>query len=135
MPGASSTVGRRFSGSASIRPTSHEKFIAKYHLPFPLLSDPDKKIVNDYGVWVEKSMYGKKYMGAERTTFVIDGQGRIAAILRKVKPAEHVDQLRAALASESCVCASAVFARTHLRAMTTMRCEAAHHRQKLRSAK
>src|SRR3954465_6789920 len=73
---------------------SHEKFIAKYHLPFPLLSDPDKKIVNDYGIWVEKSMYGKKYMGAERSTFVIDGQGRISAILRKVKPAEHVDQLR-----------------------------------------
>ena len=78
---------------------SHEKFIAKYQLPFPLLSDPDKKLVNDYGVWVEKSMYGKKYMGAERSTFVIDGQGRIAAILRKVKPAEHVDQLRAALRS------------------------------------
>jgi peroxiredoxin Q/BCP len=78
---------------------SHEKFIAKYHLPFPLLSDPDKKIVNDYGIWVEKSMYGKKYMGAERSTFVIDGQGRISAILRKVKPAEHVDQLRAALLS------------------------------------
>ncbi len=76
---------------------SHEKFIAKFHLPFPLLSDPEKKIVNDYGVWVEKSMYGKKYMGAERTTFVIDSQGRIAAILRKVKPAEHVEQLRAAL--------------------------------------
>jgi peroxiredoxin Q/BCP len=76
---------------------SHEKFIAKFHLPFPLLSDPEKKIVNDYGVWVEKSMYGKKYMGAERTTFVIDGQGRIAAILRKVKPAEHVEQLLAAL--------------------------------------
>ena len=76
---------------------SHEKFIAKYDLPFPLLSDPEKKIVNDYGVWVEKSMYGKKYMGAERTTFVIDGRGRISAILRKVKPAEHVEQLRAAL--------------------------------------
>ena len=78
---------------------SHEKFIAKYELPFPLLSDPEKKIVNDYGVWVEKSMYGKKYMGAERTTFVIDGRGRIAAILRKVKPGEHVEQLRAALGS------------------------------------
>jgi peroxiredoxin Q/BCP len=76
---------------------SHEKFIAKYDLPFPLLSDPEKKIVNDYGVWVEKSMYGKKYMGAERTTFVIDGRGRISAILRKVKPAEHVEQLRAVL--------------------------------------
>ncbi|MEO5717853.1 MAG: peroxiredoxin [Chthoniobacterales bacterium] len=77
---------------------SHEKFIAKYDLPFPLLSDLEKKIVSDYGVWVEKSMYGKKYMGAERTTFVIDGAGRIAEILRQVKPAEHVEQLRAALA-------------------------------------
>ena len=76
---------------------SHEKFIAKYDLPFPLLSDPEKKIVHDYGVWVEKSMYGKKYMGAERSTFVIDERGRLAAILRQVKPAEHVAQLRDAL--------------------------------------
>lgn len=76
---------------------SHQKFITKYQLPFPLLSDPQKKIVTDYGVWVEKSMYGKKYMGAERSTFVIDARGRIAAILRKVKPEEHVAQLRAAL--------------------------------------
>jgi peroxiredoxin Q/BCP len=79
--------------------SSHEKFIGKYNLPFPLLSDPEKKIVQDYGVWVEKSMYGKKYMGVERTTFVIDGGGRISAILRKVKPAEHVAQLRSALQS------------------------------------
>ncbi len=78
-------------------PESHEDFISKYQLPFPLLSDPDKKIVNDYGVWVEKSMYGKRYMGTERTTFVIDARGRISAILRKVKPAEHVEQLRALL--------------------------------------
>jgi peroxiredoxin Q/BCP len=78
---------------------SHEKFIAKYQLPFPLLSDLEKKIVSDYGVWVEKSsLYGKKYMGIERTTFVIDRAGRIAAILRKVKPAEHAGQLQAALA-------------------------------------
>ncbi|MBA3830478.1 MAG: peroxiredoxin [Chthoniobacterales bacterium] len=77
---------------------SHQKFISKYQLPFPLLSDPEKKIVTDYGVWMEKKMYGKKYMGAERTTFVIDARGRIAAILRKVKPEEHVGQLRAALA-------------------------------------
>jgi thioredoxin-dependent peroxiredoxin len=68
---------------------SHEKFIEKYKLPFPLLSDPEKEIVNAYGVWVEKSMYGKKYMGTERSTFIIDGTGRIAAILRKVKPEEH----------------------------------------------
>ena len=76
---------------------SHEKFIKKYQLPFPLLSDADKKIVNSYGVWVEKSMYGKKYMGAERSTFVIDGAGRISAIFRKVKPEEHVEVLRTAL--------------------------------------
>jgi peroxiredoxin Q/BCP len=76
---------------------SHEKFIKKYQLPFPLLSDADKKIVDSYGVWVEKSMYGKKYMGAERTTFVIDAAGRIAAIFRKVKPEEHVAILREAL--------------------------------------
>ena len=77
---------------------SHQKFIAKYQLPFPLLSDPEKKIVNAYGIWVEKSMYGKKYMGAERTTFVIDAEGRIKTILRKVQPVEHVAQLAAALA-------------------------------------
>ena len=74
---------------------SHQKFIDKFKLPFPLLSDPEKEIVNAYGVWVEKSMYGKKYMGAERSTFVIDGKGRLAAIFRKVKPDAHaglVDQ-------------------------------------------
>src|SRR2546423_12267202 len=76
---------------------SHEQFIEKYQLPFPLLSDPEKEIVNAYGVWVEKSMYGKKYMGTERSTFVIDGTGRIAAILRKVKPEEHVGWVRDAL--------------------------------------
>jgi peroxiredoxin Q/BCP len=77
---------------------SHQKFISKYELPFPLLSDTEKKIVADYGVWVEKSMYGKKYMGAERSTFVIDSEGRIAAIYRKVKPEEHVSLLQKALA-------------------------------------
>jgi peroxiredoxin Q/BCP len=76
---------------------SHRKFIDKYQLPFPLLSDPEKEIVNAYGVWVEKSMYGRKYLGAERSTFVIDGEGRIAAIFRKVKPEEHLDLVRDAL--------------------------------------
>jgi peroxiredoxin Q/BCP len=76
---------------------SHEKFIEKFKLPFPLLSDPEKEIVNAYGVWVEKSMYGKKYMGTERSTFVIDGAGRIAAIFRKVKPEDHVAIVREAL--------------------------------------
>ena len=76
---------------------SHEKFISKYELPFPLLSDAEKKIVEAYGVWVEKSMYGKKYMGAERSTFVIGPDGRLTAIFRKVKPEEHVDLLKNAL--------------------------------------
>ncbi|MFL6585226.1 MAG: peroxiredoxin [Chthoniobacterales bacterium] len=76
---------------------SHSKFIGKYNLPFPLLSDTAKEIVHAYGVWVEKSMYGRKYMGAERSTFVIGRDGRIAAILRKVKPEEHVDLLRDAV--------------------------------------
>ncbi len=76
---------------------SHQQFVAKYGLPFPLLSDPAHEIVNSYGVWVEKSIYGKKYMGAQRSTFVIDGEGRIAAIFRTVKPAEHVGLLRQAL--------------------------------------
>ena len=79
---------------------SHEKFIEKYQLPFPLLSDSDQNIVKTYGVWIEKSMYGKKYMGTERTTFVIDAKGRISAIFRKVKPEEHVDLLRSALSSK-----------------------------------
>ncbi len=76
---------------------SHQKFIDKFQLPFPLLADPEKKIVNSYGVWVEKSMYGKKYLGTERTTFVIDGSGRIAQVFRKVKPAEHAALVREAL--------------------------------------
>ena len=79
-------------------PGSHEKFIAKFQLPFPLLSDGNRQIVEAYGVWVEKSMYGKKYMGAERSTFIIGADGRISAIFRKVKPAEHVALLQQALA-------------------------------------
>jgi peroxiredoxin Q/BCP len=70
---------------------SHEKFIKKHTLPFPILSDEDKTIVQAYGVWVEKSMYGKTYLGTERTTFVIDPAGKIKAIFPKVKPDEHLD--------------------------------------------
>ena len=76
---------------------SHQKFIDKFQLPFPLLSDPEKQIVHAYGVWVEKSMYGKKYMGAERSTFVIDGAGQIAAVFRKVKPEAHAGLVHDAL--------------------------------------
>ena len=76
---------------------SHAKFIGKYDLPFPLLSDDEKKIVTDYGVWVEKSRYGKTYLGTERSTFVIGPDGKIKAIFRKVKPDEHAAQLLAVL--------------------------------------
>ncbi|MEQ1850855.1 MAG: peroxiredoxin [Chthoniobacteraceae bacterium] len=72
---------------------SHAKFIKKHDLPFPLLADEERKIVEAYGVWVEKSMYGKKYMGTERSTFIIGPHGKIRAILRKVKPAEHTGQV------------------------------------------
>ena len=78
---------------------SHTAFISKHKLPFPLLSDPKHELVNAYGVWVDKNMYGKKYKGTERSTFVIDGAGRIATVLRKVKPEDHVDLLQEALAS------------------------------------
>ena len=80
-------------------PDSHTAFLAKYHLPFPLLSDAQHQLVNAYGVGVDKNMYGKKYKGTERTTFVIDGKGRIAAILPKVKPEQHVDLLKQALST------------------------------------
>jgi thioredoxin-dependent peroxiredoxin len=76
---------------------SHTKFIEKFSLPFPLLSDEDHKIAKSYGVWVEKSMYGKTYMGVERSTFVIDPQGKLSAIYRKVKPAEHTAEVLAGL--------------------------------------
>jgi peroxiredoxin Q/BCP len=65
------------------------KFDAKYGLGFPLLADQDHKVAEAYGTWVEKSMYGRKYMGAERTTFVISPDGTIKEIFRKVKPGEH----------------------------------------------
>ena len=63
---------------------SHQKFITKYNLPFPLIADTDKAIVQAYGVWVEKNMYGKKYMGVARKTFIIDKNGVIRKIIDKV---------------------------------------------------
>lgn len=76
---------------------SHAKFIKKHALPFPLLVDDEQKLVEAYGVWVEKSMYGKTYMGTERSTFVIGPDGKIKAVLCKVKPAEHAAQLLTAI--------------------------------------
>ncbi len=72
---------------------SHKKFADKYDLPFILLSDEKKEVVEKYDVWKEKSMYGRKYMGIERTTFIIDEEGRIRNIFPKVKVAGHVEEL------------------------------------------
>ena len=79
--------------------SSHQKFIQQFNLPFILLSDEDKKTCQDYGVWVEKSMYGRKYMGVARTTFIIDKTGKIAKIFEKVKPQGHEEEVLAALKS------------------------------------
>lgn len=76
---------------------SHDKFIQKFKLPFTLLADEDKKMAQDYGVWVEKSMYGKKYMGIVRTTFVIDAEGKIVKVFEKVKPEGHDKEVSEAL--------------------------------------
>ncbi len=75
---------------------SHDKFKAKYELPFTLVSDTDGKICEAYGTWVEKSMYGRKYMGIERETFLIDEKGVVRNIWRKVKVTGHVDEVLAA---------------------------------------
>ena len=77
--------------------TSHQKFIAKFDLPFSLLCDEDATVSKAYGVYVQKNMYGKKYWGIERSTFVIDPNGRLAAIFRKVKVDGHVDEILSAL--------------------------------------
>lgn len=76
---------------------SHRKFIERFGLPFPLLSDEDAAISKAYGVYKEKNMYGRKYWGIERSTFVIDAEGKVKAIFRKVKVDGHADQVLAAL--------------------------------------
>lgn len=75
---------------------SHQKFVTKYNLPFTLLADTDKKIVEDYGVYGEKSLYGRKYMGVNRTTFLIDEGGKIVKVFKKVNVSEHAQEVLAA---------------------------------------
>jgi len=72
---------------------SHKNFAGKYSLPFPLIADSSKKILNDYGVWGEKKMYGKSYFGVIRTTFIIDEKGIIDKIITKVNTADHTEQI------------------------------------------
>ena len=89
--------GARLYGVSPDGVKSHEKFRAKFDLPFPLLADEGHSVARAYGVWGEKSMYGRKYMGILRTTFIIDEKGRIARVFEKVKPAGHADEVLAAL--------------------------------------
>jgi peroxiredoxin Q/BCP len=72
---------------------SHQKFIAKHQLPFSLLADTEQRMVNAYGVWGEKQMYGRTYMGTNRTTFVIDEEGIVREVITKVKSKEHASQI------------------------------------------
>jgi len=76
---------------------AHDKFVKKFELPFPLLADEDKKIVEAYGVWGQKSFMGRKYMGIHRVTFLIGPDGKIRKIWPKVKPEEHAEEVLAAL--------------------------------------
>jgi len=76
---------------------SHRKFKKKYQLPFPLLADEGHKLADEFGVWKEKSMYGRTYMGVERTTVIIDRDGRVARIFPKVKVEGHVEEVENAL--------------------------------------
>jgi len=80
-------------GISSDDEKSHQKFIEKFQLPFPLIADTDKSVHDAYGTWVEKSMYGRKYMGTARTTFVIDEKGIISDIIDKVKTGDHASQI------------------------------------------
>jgi thioredoxin-dependent peroxiredoxin len=85
-------------GISPDKPAAQAKFAEKYGLPYAFVADPDHAIAEAYGVWKEKSMYGRKYMGIERTTFVIDEKGKIAELFAKVKPAGHAAEVLEALA-------------------------------------
>ena len=85
--------GYKVLGVSADSAKSHLKFIKKHELPFPLLMDEDKKIINDFGVWGEKKFMGKIYDGIHRTTFVIDEKGVIEEIIEKVKTKEHTAQI------------------------------------------
>lgn len=76
---------------------SHKKFESKFNLPFPLIADTDRKIIDKYGVWGEKQLYGRKYMGLHRTTFVIDEKGKILKIFQRPKNKQHAEEIVAAL--------------------------------------
>lgn len=84
-------------GISSDKPSAQKKFRDNYKFPFSLLSDEDKTVAKQFGVLKEKSMYGRKYMGVERTTFVIGGDGKIASVISGIKADEHAEAALAAL--------------------------------------
>ncbi|MFT6054336.1 MAG: peroxiredoxin Q/BCP [Roseivirga sp.] len=86
-------AGYAIVGISSDSAKKHQNFIDKFELPFPLIADEDKSIHEHFGTWVEKSMYGRTYMGTARTTFIIDEKGIIAEIIQKVKTKEHSNQI------------------------------------------
>jgi len=86
-------AGAKVFGISRDSVAKHDKFVAKHDLTTPLLSDEDGAVCEDYGVWVEKTMYGKKSMGIERSTFLIDAEGKIARVWRKVKVDGHVAEV------------------------------------------
>jgi thioredoxin-dependent peroxiredoxin len=90
-------AGAQVVGISADAPQSHEKFVAKYDLNFPLLSDPGKGVLKAYGVYKKKSLYGREFMGIERTTFVVDRQGKIRKVFPKVKVDGHSQEVLAAL--------------------------------------
>lgn len=89
--------GTEILGVSIDSPERHQKFIEKYDLPFTLISDVDQKVVNKYGVWQEKKLYGRKFMGIVRSTFIIDKSGVVRKIFPKVKVKEHIDEVMEAL--------------------------------------
>ncbi len=88
-------AGYQVIGASGDSAASHTKFIEKYELPFPLISDPEHKLLEEFGVWAEKSMYGRKYMGTNRTTFIIDPDGRIVRVMgpKQIKISNHAAQI------------------------------------------
>lgn len=86
-------LGVQVLGVSADTAESHQKFKEKEHLNFPLLADPEKKVIQAYGVWREKLMYGKKYMGIMRESFLIDGKGMVVKHYQKVTPKEHAEEV------------------------------------------
>jgi thioredoxin-dependent peroxiredoxin len=97
--GAFAETGARLFGVSADSVAKHEQFRDKYDLPFPLLADPDHEAIEPFGVWVEKTNYGKKYMGIERSTFLIDADGRVERVWRRVNPDKHLEIMLEALAT------------------------------------